>query len=115
MSDESLRLIVDRGGPAGLKGLPGARQEEVVAVTHSPGAQTSCLQGGPKIVATLLVLYNRDHHEILPPDAELVHASIKFALLAFFGETNNKTKTKQNTKQRFLYMNSCQIQRLIIW
>ena len=40
---------------------------------------------------------NRDHHEILPPDADLVHASIKFALLAFFGDFTNKTKTKQNT------------------
>ena len=46
------------GGPAGLKGPargpPGARQEEVVAITPWPGAQTSCLRGGPKIVATLL-------------------------------------------------------------
>ena len=30
---------------------------------------------------------------------------IKFALLAFCGEFTNKTKTKQHTKQRFLYMN----------
>ena len=46
-----------RGG-AGLKGParppPGARQEEIVAVTPWPGAQTSCLRGGAKIVATLL-------------------------------------------------------------
>ena len=33
-----------RGG-AGLKGPPGARQEEVVAVTPWPGTQTSCLRG----------------------------------------------------------------------
>ena len=52
---------------------------------------------------------NEDHQEILPPDAELVQASIKFALLAFSGDFTNKTKTKQNTKQRFLYMNSCPI------
>ena len=37
------------GGPAGPKG---ARQEEVVSVTLQLGAQTSCLRGGPKIVAT---------------------------------------------------------------
>ena len=36
------------GGPAGLKGLPGAHQEEEVAVTPWPGAQTSCLRGGLK-------------------------------------------------------------------
>ena len=42
------------GGPAGLKGPARARQEEVVAVTPWPGARTSCLRGGPKIVATPL-------------------------------------------------------------
>ena len=55
-----------------------------------------------------LIQMNKDHHEIL------VHASIKFALLAFFGDFTNKTKQKQNTKQRFLYMNSCPIRRSII-
>ena len=40
--------------------------------------------------------------------------TIKFALLAFYGEFTNKTKTKQHTKQRFLYMNSCPIRRSII-
>ena len=43
-----------RGGPRGWRGPPGARQAEVIAVTPWPGAQTSCLRGGPKIVATLL-------------------------------------------------------------
>ena len=43
-----------RGGPRGWRGPPGARQEEVVAVTPWPGAQTRCLRGGPKIVATPL-------------------------------------------------------------
>ena len=33
------------GGGVGLKGPSGARQEEVVAVTPWPGAQTSCLRG----------------------------------------------------------------------
>ena len=42
------------GGAAGLKGPTRGRQEEVVAVTPWPRAQTSCLRGGPKIVATLL-------------------------------------------------------------
>ena len=41
----------DSGGGGGAEG---ARQEEVVAVTPWPGAQTSGLRGGPKIVATLL-------------------------------------------------------------
>ena len=35
------------GGPADWRGPPGARQEEVVAVTPWPGAQTSCC-GGPE-------------------------------------------------------------------
>ena len=33
-------------GPMGLKGPPGARQEEVVTVTPCPEAQTSCFAGG---------------------------------------------------------------------
>ena len=42
---------------------------------------------------------NRDHHEFLPPDAELVHASVEFALLAFSGDftKQNKNKTKLKT------------------
>ena len=45
------------GGPWGWRGPPGARQEEVVAVTPWPGAQTICLRGGgPKFVATLLTM-----------------------------------------------------------
>ena len=43
------------GGPRDRRGPPGACQEEVVAVTPWPGAQTSCCGGeGSKIVATLL-------------------------------------------------------------
>ena len=38
----------------GLKGPTRARQEEVVAVTPWPGAQTSYWRGAPKIVATPL-------------------------------------------------------------
>ena len=45
-----------RGGPRGWRGPPGARLKEVVAVTSWPGAQTSSLRGGPKIVATPLTL-----------------------------------------------------------
>ena len=45
-------------GPAtaGARGVEGARQEEVVAVNPWPGAQTSCLRWGPKIIATPLIL-----------------------------------------------------------
>ena len=32
----------------GARGAEGARQEEVVAVTPWPGAQTSCVGGGPE-------------------------------------------------------------------
>ena len=50
--------------------------------------------------------------KFLSPDALLVHASIKlhFSLSLVISQT----KQKQNTKQRFLYMNSFPIRRSII-
>ena len=44
-----------RPATAETRGAERARQEEVVTVTPWPRAQTSCLQGGQKIVATLLI------------------------------------------------------------
>ena len=48
--------------------------------------------------------------KFLSPDALLVHASIKL----HFSLPLVISQTKQNTKQRSLYMNSCSIRRSII-
>ena len=52
----------------------------------------SCLE--LLLLTSYLNACNRNHHEILPPVAELVHASIKFALFTFFGDFTNKTEYK---------------------
>ena len=57
---------------------------------------------------------NRLYHEISVARYRYCTRLHQIALLAFSGDFANKTKTKQNTKQRFLDMNSCPIRRSII-
>ena len=50
--------------------------------------------------------------KFLSPDIAIVHSSIK--LHFSLSPVISQTKQKQDTKQQFLYMNSCPIRRSII-